>query len=221
MKGSCLITRRNGTTRREFRDYYESSHAPLGMRFYPFRKYVRNHVLDASGEIDFDVIMETYFDDGADVAAIDTGAVRAVMDVDERHFMEQGLIRSANVEEQVLAGPPLDIAPLGVRRQMLLLRADLSAPETRASIADWGRRLGAGDEVSRVSMDARLQAVGGYGHFPYDAILSLWLRESAKPVTPLDAPRGVTMDVWVTTEVCETPADVLAAALGQSQGAVS
>ena len=79
MKVSCLLTRRDDITRQAFREYYESQHAPLGMRHFPFQKYLRNHVLESSSEIDFDVIMESYFDDQVDVAAIDNGDIRSIM----------------------------------------------------------------------------------------------------------------------------------------------
>lgn len=216
MKGSCLITRREGTTRQMFRDYYENNHAPLGMRFYPFQKYVRNHVIEASADIDFDVIMETRFDDNTDVAAIDSGKVRVTMDVDERHFMEQGVIRSASVEERVLAGPPLDIAGAGARRQMLLFNADLSDTGALSRIEDWGKALGASNGVMRVTLDTRRAGLPSYGQFPYDAILSLWLNELAEPVTALEIPEGISLAVWLLTEVCETTPDELSARFGSA-----
>ena len=44
MKSVCLLTRRAGTTREAFRDYYETQHCRLGMKYFPFAKYLRNHV---------------------------------------------------------------------------------------------------------------------------------------------------------------------------------
>ena len=61
MKSLCLLTRRAGTTREAFRDYYETQHCRLGMKYFPFAKYLRNHVVAASVDIDFDCVSEFYF----------------------------------------------------------------------------------------------------------------------------------------------------------------
>ncbi len=61
MKVVTLIQRKPGTTRAAFKDYYEKNHARLGTRYFPFDKYVRNH-LDSSepADVPFDVYMEAF-----------------------------------------------------------------------------------------------------------------------------------------------------------------
>ena len=78
MKSLCLLTRRAGTTREAFRDYYETQHCRLGMKYFPFAKYLRNHVVAASVDIDFDCVSEFYFDagrGGADLMATSVGDI--------------------------------------------------------------------------------------------------------------------------------------------------
>lgn len=213
MKGSCLLTRRAGMTRQAFREYYESSHAPLGMRYFPFQKYLRNHVLESSSEIDFDVIMESYFSDQVDVAAINNGDVRSIMDIDERAFMTQDMIRSASVDEQVLRGPPIDIAAPGTRRLMLLLnlRDPAIQPSLDEIVRPWATDLACLAGVERVTLDTARQQVAGYGGFPYAAILSLWLEGSIPSVNTLAAPDPLKLETCVLTQVYETPPEELAA----------
>ena len=216
MKGSCLLTRRDDLTRQAFREYYESNHAPLGMRHFPFQKYLRNHVLESSSEIDFDVIMESYFDDQVDVGAIDNGDARAIMDQDERKFMRQDMIRSVAVDEQVLSGPPIDIAAPGTQRLMLLLNA--KDPATQPSLdgiaRPWAKELAGLPGATRVSLDTAKQQVAGYGAFPYAAILSLWLKGESPSVNSFTAPDALKLETCVLTQVDETPAEVLAERFG-------
>ncbi|CAB1367657.1 EthD domain-containing protein [Denitratisoma oestradiolicum] len=209
MKGLTLLTRREGTMRQDFRDYYENSHAPLGMTYFPFRKYLRNHILASSADIDFDVVMESYIDDRVDVAALNSGEVRAILDVDERRFMNQGRIRSARVEEQVLSGPPIGVAAPGTRRQMLLLGA--SGPTLQEDVTAWGADLASQPRVARVSLDMVQQQVSGYGGFPYAAILSLWLKDGGDAIVLPAVPKGMKLELSLLTEVCETTPEELAA----------
>lgn len=206
MKSVCLLTRREGTTRQAFREYYETTHAPLGMKYFPFRKYLRNHIIDASGDTDFDVIMECYFDDQINVSGVDAGEVRAIMDVDEKRFMNQHMIRSARVEERVLGGPPIGIAPPGTRRQMLLF----SAADPTALDA-WGADLTTMPGVARVSLDTAQQQAGNYAGFPYVAVLSLWFAESRDTILPLTPPPRMQLEMSCLTAVCETTPEELSA----------
>mgnify|MGYP002682460184 FL=1 len=213
MKSSCLLTRRADMTRQAFREYYECSHAPLGMRYFPFQKYLRNHVLESSSEIDFDVIMESCFSDQVDVAAINHGDVRSIMDRDERTFMTQDLIRSASVDKKVLGGPPIDIAAPGTRRLMLLLNVRDSAiqPSLDEIARPWATDLACLPGVKRVSLDTAKRQVAGYGGFPCAAILSLWLEGSIPSVNALAAPDPLKLETCVLTQVYETPSEELAA----------
>src|SRR5512139_3816481 len=119
MKSVCLLTRRPGTTREAFRDYYETQHSRLGMKYFPFAKYLRNHVLESSREIDFDCVSEFYFDAGRSGGDLMATPVGEILRADERKFMDQSLIRPAGAEESILAGPPREEAAPGTRRQLL------------------------------------------------------------------------------------------------------
>ena len=57
LKALALMPRRPDLTREQFRRYYESRHTPLALRYLRFRKYVRNHLLDAP-DIGFDCVSE-------------------------------------------------------------------------------------------------------------------------------------------------------------------
>ncbi|MBA6413167.1 EthD domain-containing protein [Parahaliea sp. F7430] len=210
MKGISLITRREGTTRETFRDYYEKQHAPLGMRYFPFCKYLRNHVIDASKDINFDVIMESYFPAGTDIATINSGEIRAIMDVDERKFMKPEMIRSTSANEHIIKGAENSIAQAGTRRLMLLLNSNSSAQLSRANLDQWGAALMGLQGVERISLDIAMQQISTYATFPYAAILSLWLGTEAEAVQLPAAPEGVKLEVSVLTEVHETRPEVLA-----------
>lgn len=210
-KFSGLLSRRPGTTRQAFRDYYETSHARLAMKYFPFSKYVRNHVVEASGDIDFDVVSEFYFAVGTDIGGVQAGPVHSIMDADERRFMDQSLIRSTSVEEIILSGPPRDVAAPGTRRQMLLLDARGAADSVfRVTVEEWGRALASQQRVMRVSMDAVHASGTGDRVFPYQAILSLWLGVAGKAVALPQPPAGVALGVSLLVDVCESPPQLLA-----------
>lgn len=208
MKSICLLTHRPGTSRAAFREYYETRHSRLGSRYFPFSKYVRNHLLSTSIEVDFDVITEFFFDDGVNVAGVHSGRVREIMDEDERRFMDQSLIRPSGAEEVLLAGSPRDIAAPGTRRQMLLLDRDTDEAAFRAAVADWGRALSEQHALPRVSVDYAV-ARAGESALPFDAVLSLWLPPAGAAVRELEAPAGVRLSADLLAEVCESTPELL------------
>lgn len=209
-KFAALLTRRPGTTRQAFRDYYETSHSRLGMKYFPFAKYVRNHVVEASTDIDFDVVSEFYYAAGAHARRQPPESVHRIMDADERKFMDQSLIRSTAVEERIVSGPPRDVAAPGTRRQMLLLDARAAAGAAfLAAVEQWGRTLGKQPRVMRVSMDT-VHASGTDDHaFPYRALLSLWLRAADRAIALPEPPAGVRLGVSLLVDVCESPPQLL------------
>ncbi len=211
MKSVCLLSHRPGSTRQAFRDYYETSHSRLGSRYFPFSKYVRNHVLSSTNEVDFDVLTEFFFDDGVDVAAVHSGRVREILDEDEKRFMDQRLIRPAGAEEMLLSGSPRDIASAGTRRQMLLLNDVGNAAGFRDAVNAWGKQLAAAEKsLLRVSVDyTRAHAPDGAGRFPFDAVLSLWLPENGSALNGLLPPAAVELGKDVLTEVCESTPELL------------
>ena len=213
MKSVCLLTRRAGTAREAFRDYYETQHCRLGMKYFPFAKYLRNHVLAASAEIDFDCVSEFYFDPergGGDLMATPVGDI---LRADERKFMDQGLIRPAIAEESILAGPPRDVAAPGTQRQLLMLDpADGAADEAFfAAVCDWGLALGAAPGVMRVSLDRTTPFTPGAGGFPWRAMLSLWLTPGAAPAQFAPPPAALGVGVALLADVCESPPELIRA----------
>ena len=107
MKVVTLIQRKPGTTRAAFKDYYEKNHAPLGSRYFPFDKYVRNH-LDSSEPADapFDVYMEAFLDRTKAMGLL-TGDVLKIFDEDEARFMNapprpEGFDAEGAFEERVV-----------------------------------------------------------------------------------------------------------------------
>ena len=211
MKSVCLLSHRPGSTRQAFRDYYENNHSRLGSRYFPFSKYVRNHVLSSASEVDFDVLTEFFFDDGVDVAGVHSGRIREILDEDERQFMEQRLIRPASAEELLLSGGPRDIAPEGTRRQLLLLSYSGDAAGFHDAVNSWGMELAAmGGALPRVSVDyTQAHAASGDGRFPFDAVLSLWLPAKGQALSGLSPPAAVQVRADVLTEVCESTPELL------------
>lgn len=206
-----MLSQRPGSTRAAFRDYYENSHSRLGSRYFPFAKYVRNHLLESSRETDFDVLTEFYFADNAAPGALMAGPVGEIMSIDERKFMNQSLIRSALVHESLLAGPPRNIAAPGVRRQMLMLNPDgCEDADFVAALSRWGASLANLPGIARVSLDiVDPQWAGAPSRFPWRAVLSLWLSDEAgAPAIP--PPSGVRCDDRLLVDVCESTPELLA-----------
>jgi uncharacterized protein (TIGR02118 family) len=205
MKSICLLSQKPGSSREAFRAYYEDNHAVLGMRHFPFTKYLRNHVVSASAPIDFDVVSEFYSDDLAKSGEIMAGPIGAIMDADEKRFMDQSLIRPAASEETILYGPPRDIAEPGTRRVLMML----DSPDV-AALTRWARDFGeANPGVERISLDLTTPFAAGPRAFPFDAVLSLWLKSGE---TPPDAilPGGMNPRLILLVDVCESTPEELA-----------
>jgi len=100
-----LVRRRDGLSREQFREYYETKHAVLAASSMPkCVRYVRNFVQDEpSGPQDFDVITEFWFDvegswDEA-IPAMTDHATRQMLAVDEANFMDRASMRVVTVAE--------------------------------------------------------------------------------------------------------------------------
>lgn len=213
MKSICLLTRRAGTTRAAFRDYYETGHCRLGMKYYPFAKYLRNHVVESAQDIDFDCVSEFYIEDGRLSVDPKQTAAGKVLDADERSFMEQRLIRPARAEETILFGPPRDVAAPGTRRQLLLLdpAAAIDDETFAAAITDWAQAIANLPGVVRISLDRVLPYAPDRTPFPCRALLSVWPGVGASPLELPSTPATIELRVALLADVCETPPAEIAA----------
>lgn len=215
MKSVCLITKRNDLSRAAFRAYYETKHAILGMRYFPFGKYVRNHVIQDEG-IDFDCLSEFWQGDTARAYDIMTSQTRDILRADEGKFMDQAKIRPAAAEEVLIAGRPRGVDREPVRRRILLLRRAKSAtPDafSDALIAFAKQAAKLRPETLRVTLD-RTSALSAPTPFPYDALLSFW-GEDPQRSFGVETPAEIELCGIVVADVCESPPDMLAAHFGK------
>jgi hypothetical protein len=217
MKSIGLLSRRASLSRVEFHDYYESNHAPLAIGYFPFARYVRNHLLDEES-IGFDTIAEFWGEDMPKIAALMQTEVGEIMRADEVRFMDRAAIRSGGALERHVAGSARGPESASLGKQVWLVRATggLTGEPLAAALAAWGAtvagRLGAACE--RVTLDL----VGSWTAtpLPCDALLWLWLRDRvAVETTSVPEPPG--LQRWRVARVrpCETPPAVMAAALRQ------
>jgi hypothetical protein len=211
-KNIALLPRRSGLTRAEFRDYYEASHAPLAIGYFPFTRYVRNHLADAE-EVGFDTVSEFWSDDIAQLAALMQTQVGELMRADEERFMDRAQIRSGAAEEYLLAGTARTAESAAGAKYAWLLKRSIAEAELVASLSAWARELvaGAGAGCVRVTLDLIRPWAAA---FPFDAVLWLWL--SAPRVQVGGAlPSGAT--VWQRLRViaAETPPQIMARALSE------
>ena len=200
MKSICLLSRKEGANREAFHGYYESNHAPLAIGLFPFRKYVRNHLLlDADLDLDFDTISEFWFDDVADILALMKGDIGARMKADEIKFMNQTLIRSSGSEEHLLRGPRRGSDDGAAKTAILLKRAaDVSPEAFRDAVKVWGAALPA----NRVSLDIIIPWAAPW---PSEAVVWMWGATSMAPPPPAGT------SIWRTLDVSarETSPDTL------------
>ncbi len=103
-KSIALIKRKPGMSRAEFRDYYETHHAPLGQRHFNFARYVRNYpkVSEDAPEPPYDVIVEFWFEDEAAFTramAFNLSPEARLFREDEARFMDTQFITGFTVEE--------------------------------------------------------------------------------------------------------------------------
>lgn len=213
-KTVALISRKEGSTRDAFRDYYETRHAMLGMRHFRFRKYLRNHVVSAPPDAGFDVFSEFWQDSIATAYKTMAGPVGDLMREDERRFMDQSKQRAAKARERLVAGPMRGVDPTPTRKQILLLTRDPAADPTAFTdaAANWGSRLAEanpGRKIVRVTLDTIEPFENS--SFACDAILSVWLAPGCEGISFGNPPVGTTVRTAATVEAYETPPEMLAA----------
>jgi EthD domain len=214
-KNIALLPRRCDLTRAQFHEYYETRHAPLAIGYFPFTRYVRNHLVDGDG-LGFDTVSEFWSDDVAGLSALMQTEVGELMRADEQRFMDRPRIRSAGAEEHLLAGAPRTLESAALTKHAWLLRraAGAQEPAFLAALIAWARSVAAtgGGAGARVTLDLIRPWPGA--EFPFDAVLWFWVSGHAEPSAG-PVPAGVT--VWARVHVLaeETPPQVMAEARRQ------
>lgn len=210
MKSIALLPRRSDLSRAAFHDYYETRHAPLGIRYFPFAKYVRNHLMDEDA-IGFDTISEFWARDISKLTGLMSTEVGDIMREDERKFMDQPRICSSATEEYHLAGPPRVVDVGSINKEVLLLgnAEGLDCRLFATAAAEWGRTIlaAAGKSIDRMTLDL-IQPWPGRP-FPYDALLWAWLATDRSVLTGHTAPEGITVRATARCRSTETLPEAL------------
>lgn len=135
-------------------------HAPLAAMHFPFRGYVRNHVLPGQ-RAKFETISEFWADDLARLTALWQGPAGAILAQDEARFMDRERITPAEaVSHSLSSGAPTDRQG---RRWVLLLRWPGSlAP---AALLPWAARERHLPRRGRHAADPRGGTGSGLGRF--------------------------------------------------------
>lgn len=116
-----LLKRKPGLSMEEFIHHYETSHAPLGVKYQTrMKRYVRHYLrpapyaLDGSVvEAEYDVITELWFDDKAayeeGMALMREPEANQILNADEERFLDLGRSRMVFVEEHESALPWMEV----------------------------------------------------------------------------------------------------------------
>jgi uncharacterized protein (TIGR02118 family) len=105
IKGMSLVKRKPGLTLEQFARHYEEAHAPLALKHFPFKRYVRNYVSksDDAEEPWFDCVTEVWFETMEDCQAAAEFTVSEAYKViaeDEERFMDRSKIVAFIVDEK-------------------------------------------------------------------------------------------------------------------------
>ena len=172
----ALIVRRPDVSRREFRDHYEHTHAPLAPPYmHGLRRYLRNHVQRALDGVEpgFDVLTQFSFESveaAAGMQAVLASEEGQLIRADEATFMDQpsntffaisdpqveiegGALQGEFVKVVAAAKAPADIEPAAFRAGF--------ARETLAPLLE------AGPTALRCEIH---EVLGGPHGEPYDAV---------------------------------------------------
>jgi hypothetical protein len=106
----AYLTRREGSTREEFIDYYENHHVPLVLSLAQMpRVYKRNYLRQGdarnleSPAIGFDVVTEMAWDDRAGMENWITALSVPAIAEDEARFLDRSKTRAYVIDERVSA----------------------------------------------------------------------------------------------------------------------
>jgi hypothetical protein len=211
MKSIALLPRRADFSRAQFKEYYETRHAPLALGYFPFAKYVRNHLLEDDG-IGFDTISEFWNEDIARMASLMQTEIGEIFRADERRFMERERITMGGSTETLLAGSPRPVEAAPCLKQAWLLQRtpDADAAVFAVDAANWGRDVAVRSRCTRATLDVISPWPGPA--FPFQAILWLWEQGGAAAVEP-PTPRALSRWHGLAVLAHESPPEVMAAAL--------
>jgi len=116
VKTILFVRRRPDLSHEQFREHYETRHAPLAVSVCPLiRRYVRNYFAPVEGrDWPFDVMTEFWFDSTQDRAATRNFAMSPageVLAADEARFMDRASMTTFHVDERETNLPPAPAAP--------------------------------------------------------------------------------------------------------------
>ncbi|QIB51539.1 EthD domain-containing protein [Pseudomonas sp. OIL-1] len=183
MKAVSLLVRKPDISRAAFRAYYERHYCLLAMQHFPFRRYVRNHLLENDDRFGFDCISEFGLAEEFRRVPLMGSRSRQLMEADELEFMQPELIRVAAAEEHILFAA--DSHGPSQQRQVLLFRDEGPGPGPQG-LKQGIETLGAEllrqlDSVSEMKLD--LLTSDPAQPFPFDALL--WIRTEGTDGFPL------------------------------------
>lgn len=196
-KSITIVRRRDGLSRAAFRAYYEEHHAPLGIAWFGFDRYARNHVADDAPDPGFDCIAEFWPSD-LDQIARAIAAAGPLFTEDDARFMSADR-KGGTVEEWLLAGPPRGVDAPGTRKCI-----DLIPQATLPAFADlrrWAQSEVEALRAHRITLDLPVPATGNL-----DGAALLYRWGCADDVTPPGRRSATTL-----VDVCETPPAALVA----------
>jgi len=184
-----FIQRRPDLNRGQFRQYYETKHAPLALpKLAGLEHYVRNHVIreGEAGPIAFDVISEfEYHDEAAFEAMLDMldGPEGAILRADELHFMH----KPGNSFFRATRDRPLGEArpvPGTASKAIVLLGAEPTPPA--AEVYDLAVALTRLTQACCVEIDTP-EDPAAHLTAPWGAVIHLWYSRPASADTILAA----------------------------------
>jgi uncharacterized protein (TIGR02118 family) len=214
IKNLGLIPRRADLTPAQFRDYYETRHAPLALRHIRvFERYVRNHVVDATpAGPPFDCLSEFWYTGAGDLQQVIELLGSPAGDelrADEARFMDRARNAWLQVDERLLFGPARATEDGIVRKQALMMRRARGA--TAVAFRGAVDRYCAGLLRPRMVGFSRLQLelpVGPEQAEPAcDALLTAWT--DGAPFAELPADEAIGACTLLVLESIETPPRLL------------